>query len=83
MAVLLGLYWIVHGVVELAATIDGEERPARGPTGAGGIQEIVPGAVLAFLSDPRCQLGRPIGGGCGGLMGGHALIRRPGEVLFR
>ncbi len=50
-ALLLGLYWIVYGVVELFAAIGQREMPGRGWTIASGILSIVAGAIVFFYPD--------------------------------
>jgi uncharacterized membrane protein HdeD (DUF308 family) len=49
LAVLLGLYWIAHGVVELFAAIGRRDLPARGLTVVNGVLGIVAGGILLFL----------------------------------
>jgi uncharacterized membrane protein HdeD (DUF308 family) len=47
-ALLLGFYWIVYGVIELFAAIGHPEMHGRGWTIAGGILSIVAGAIVFF-----------------------------------
>jgi uncharacterized membrane protein HdeD (DUF308 family) len=47
-ALLLGFYWMVYGVIELFAAIGHPEMHGRGWTIAGGILSIVAGAIVFF-----------------------------------
>ena len=49
MAVLLGLFWIIHGVIELFNAAGNEELPSRGLTVVSGALGIVAGALVLFL----------------------------------
>jgi uncharacterized membrane protein HdeD (DUF308 family) len=47
-ALLLGLYWMVHGIIDLFAAIGHPKMPGRGWTIASGILSIVAGAIVFF-----------------------------------
>jgi uncharacterized membrane protein HdeD (DUF308 family) len=47
-ALLLGLYWMIHGVIDLFAAIGNPNMHGRGWTIASGILSIVAGAIVFF-----------------------------------
>ena len=50
-ALLLGLYWMIHGVIELFVAIGHSEMPRRSWTIATGILSVVAGAIVFFYPD--------------------------------
>jgi uncharacterized membrane protein HdeD (DUF308 family) len=48
LAVLLGIYWMVHGITETFSAIAHRERPNRGLTAASGVLGIVAGGIVLF-----------------------------------
>lgn len=50
-ALLLGLYWMIHGVIELFVAIGHSEMPRRGWTIVTGILSVVAGAIVFFYPD--------------------------------
>ena len=50
-ALLLGFYWIIHGVIELFMAIGHSEMPRRGWTIITGILSVVAGAIVLFYPD--------------------------------
>jgi uncharacterized membrane protein HdeD (DUF308 family) len=51
LAVLLGIFWIAHGVIELFAAIGDSGLPARGWVALSGILSIAAGAVVLAFPD--------------------------------
>lgn len=47
--VLLGLFWIIHGVIELFTAIGNRELPSRALTAVTGVLGIIAGALVLFL----------------------------------
>lgn len=47
-ALILGFYWIIHGVIELFTAIGYREMPNRGWSIASGILGIIAGAIVLF-----------------------------------
>jgi uncharacterized membrane protein HdeD (DUF308 family) len=48
LAVLLGIYWMVHGITEIFAAIAPHEHPNRGLVAASGVLGIVAGGIVLF-----------------------------------
>jgi uncharacterized membrane protein HdeD (DUF308 family) len=48
LALLLGLYWMIHGVINLFAAFGHQEMPGRGWRIIGGVLSIVAGAIVFF-----------------------------------
>ena len=52
LVVLLGVYWVLHGIIEFFVAIDQRDMPARGLNAAMGILSLIAGIIVLAWPSP-------------------------------